>query len=210
MKLYWSTSSPFARKVRVALRETGLLAQVEEVECNPFADPLELRTINPLGKIPALTLPSGEGLYDSPVICAYLDSLNTRTKLIPDGPAQWAVRRTEALADGLLDLAVGITVELRRPSTEQSPATIERWRAACALAIGEMEKALATLPPTFGLAHIAIACACGYLDFRPASVPQPWRAAHPRLAEWYAAVETRPSLAETRPDDGSYTRFPKS
>ena len=207
MKLFWSTSSPFARKARVVLREKNLLAAVQEIECNPFADPVELRAVNPLGKIPTLVLPSGEALYDSPVICAYLDSLNSSPGLIPEGPAQWNVRRAEALADGLLDLAVGLTLELRRPKTEQSPTTIERWRRAGVAAAGEMELTLSSLPADVTLGHVAFACACGYLDFRPASVEFRWRDTLPRLAQWYETFALRASMIDTRPDDGSYQRF---
>jgi len=130
-----------------------------------------------------------------------------RRRLIPAGPAQWPVRRAEALADGLLDMAGGITVEMRRPPSEQSPADIERRRRACVNATVEMGRSLASLPARLTLGHIAIACACGYLDFRPTSIGSPWRHANPALADWYAGFESRPSLVQTRPDDGSYRRF---
>ena len=207
MKLFWSTSSPYARKVRIVLREKRLLGDVDEIECNPYADPPALRAVNPLGLIPTLVLDSGEALYDSPVICAYLDAANATDCLIPSGTAQWIVRGAEALADGLLNLAVGLTVKLRRPPSEQSPASLARRRHAAVEAIAEMDRMRARLPTELTLGHIAIACACSYLDFRPASVGSRWRQDHPALADWHARLEALPSFEQTRPSDGSYLRF---
>jgi hypothetical protein len=96
---------------------------------------------------------------------------------------------------------------LRRPKTEQSPATIQRWRRACVAAVAEMNRTLSSLPSEITLGQVAFACACGYLDFRPASVEYRWRDTNPRLAEWYATFATRTSMTDTQPDDGSYQRF---
>jgi hypothetical protein len=105
------------------------------------------------------------------VICAWLDALGPSTsRLIPDGELGWIVRRAEALADGLLDLAVGITVELRRPASEQSPSSLARSRQACLDAVHEMECRLPDLPAELTLGHIAFGCPRGYLDFRPQAV----------------------------------------
>ena len=130
MKLFYSASSPFARKVRVAAREKGLAGSLEEVECNPFADPAELRRHNRLGKVP--TLVTGElVLYDSPVICEYLDLRKDGHRLIPtSGSDRWRVLRAQALADGMMDIAVQLTLERRRAAAEQSASAQQRWREA--------------------------------------------------------------------------------
>lgn len=202
VKLFYSASSPFARKVRVAAREKGLGGALAEVECNPFADPPELKQYNRLGKVP--TLVTGElVLYDSVVICEYLDLRKDGHRLIPvSGSDRWRVLRAQALADGLMDVAVSLTLELRRPATEQSLSEQQRWRDQMAGAVDAMEEQLPDLSAILNLGHIAFAAALGYLDFRHGDVP--WRRGHPALADWYDPFAGRPSMQQTQPSDSSY------
>lgn len=198
MTLFYSVTSPFARKVRIIAREKNLTGLITETLANPMENPAALLSANPLGKIPALLRDDGMTLYDSPVICAYLDSISNGPRLIPaDGEPRWLVLRAEALADGLLDAAVSCMFETRRPSNEQSPAAIVRWKEQIRRAVLEMDKQLALLPTDLNLGQIAFACALGYLDLRHADIA--WRAAAPALAEWFAAFEQRDSLRDTRP-----------
>jgi glutathione S-transferase len=201
MKLFWSPASPFARKVRCVARERGLAERIEEAQVAVYDDPAELIAANPLGKIPALVLDDGEMLYDSPVICAYLDAhAEARgTPLCPpSGPDRWRVLRAEALADGAMDLALGMTLDARKPENERSPTTIARWRTQLLRAVGAMQAEIAALPQEPTLGHIALACALGYIDLRQPGLA--WRDGQAELARWYEAIASRPSLAETAPN----------
>ncbi|HVZ44698.1 MAG TPA: glutathione S-transferase N-terminal domain-containing protein [Ramlibacter sp.] len=203
MKLFFSSSSPFARKVRVFAREKGLAGGLSEVECNPYANSGELAQANRLGLVPTLVVGTDLVLYDSPVICEYLESRNDRPRLIPQaGGDRWRVLRAQALADGLMELAVAMTVEGRRPVQEQSAQTQARRRLKIAGALQMMEEQLPDLTALLNLGHIAFAAALGYLDFRHADLG--WRAKHPALADWFDPFAQRPAMLQTAPSDSSY------
>ncbi|MDX2264059.1 MAG: glutathione S-transferase N-terminal domain-containing protein [Hyphomicrobiales bacterium] len=199
MKLLYSHTSPYARKVRIALREKGALAGVEEVVVNPWGDDVaELRAQNPLGKIPALVLDDGQAYFDSRVICAYIDSLAPEPALTPkSSPALFAAMRAEALADGVLDASVAMLLESRRPEPQRSPDMIARWRAAIERSVPVMAEAEHALPADARLARIAIAVALGHVDYRHGHIR--WRDAAPRLAGWHQEYSARPSFVETAP-----------
>jgi glutathione S-transferase len=208
IKLYYSSSSPFARKVRVSVREKGVLADVQEIECNPFAAPRALLQHSPLGKVPALAV-EGMCVIDSTVICSYVDGLSSASpQLIPScGNAHWRVRSCEALADGLLDVAVGMTLERRRPKAEQSEDRQRGWRKQMLSAVAAFDKDhLPTLPAGVDLGKIAVAVALGYLDFRYPELQ--WRVDHLDLASWFRDFDARPSMCATRPSDSSYALPP--
>ncbi len=200
MKLLYSPTSPYVRKVRVIAREKGLLEQISEVKAIPFDSPPELIAANPLGKVPALILDDGAVLFDSPVISAYLDSLNSAPQLIPEAEAQWPVRRAQALADGVLDVAVAGVMEKRRPEHEQSPTALEHWQDQILSSVAHMHKELALQPSELTLGHIAIAVALSYLDFRYSDIH--WRGfADESLIAWHTEFEKRPSMRQTAPPD---------
>lgn len=200
MKLrYWPTS-PYVRKVVVAALETGLDGRIERISTPPSDPKSGLTEQNPLGKVPTLITDDGTILYDSPVICEYLDSLHDGRKLIPaNGPARWTVLRQQALADGILDAAVGRIVETRRPANEQSPAFIEKQKTVVGRALDAFEKEVASLPAEPTLGTIALGVALGYLDFRYAA--EDWRKGRPNLAKWYEDFSKRPSMTATVPKD---------
>ena len=128
MKLRFSGTSPFVRKVVIQALETGLDSKIERVT-TATTDPA-LAKENPLSKVPSLTLDDGSHLYDSPVICEYLDSLHGGAKMFPAaGPARWTALRRQALGDGMMDAAVARRGESRRPANEQSPSAMELQRA---------------------------------------------------------------------------------
>ena len=198
MKLYWSPASPYARKVRVVAREKQVARRIEEMVVDAFADPPELTGSNPLGRVPALVLDDGTALYDSPVIVAYLDAVGEGGPLVPaEGAARFAVLRAEALADGVMDLGVGLILERRKPDGEKSPTTAARWRGQLPRALDAIATDHARLPGPFSLGHVAFACALGYLDFRHPDVN--WREGRETLADWFAAISARPSLVDTAP-----------
>lgn len=199
MKLYSSPTSPFVRKVRVTALELGLDARLTPINItlSPVNPHRELRGHNPLGKVPALVTDTGETLYDSAVICEYLDALAGGHRIFPaPGAARWTALRRQALADGLTDATVLVRYEtVVRPTTLQWQKWIEGQFLKVRTALDELEKE--SLDGPFDIGAISIACALGYLDFR--FPDEHWRQTRPRLAAWYAAVSGRPSLAGTQP-----------
>lgn len=198
MKLYHAAASPFARKVRVLVREKGLLGRVEEINLSPLADPPELHAANPLGKVPALVLADSTVLFDSPVICEYLDTISGSPRLLPkEGERRWQLLRVQALADGIMDAAVALVYESRRPEAQRSPDWDRRWRACIHRALVAMSGNASVLAGPLHLGSIAIACALGYLDFRLPDID--WRGRHRKLVEIYTTLSATPAMQETQP-----------
>lgn len=199
MKLYFSPASPYARKVRVSALELGLAERIEllPVTLSPVSPNTQLREHNPLGKIPVLLSDAGEALYDSPVICEYLDGLAGGGRLWPAaGPARWRALRRQALADGITDAAVLVRYEQTvRPEALRWNAWIEGQQLKIRTALAELETESHAGP--FDIGAISIACALGYLDLR--FPEERWRAHQPRLADWFAELAPRPSLVSTTP-----------
>ena len=197
MKLHSTITSAYARKVWVVAHETGLIGRITRIPTNPHHDEY-LRQDNPLCRVPALVLDNGEVLFDSPVICEYLDSLHGDPKLFPAaGDARWHALRLQAVGDGILDANVSRRNEVIRDPGEQSPGWIARQIMGVEAAYAWLEERIAQLhskPLTIG--HIAVGCALGYSDVRfPGDT---WRSRCPQLAAWHAAFEQRPSMAATR------------
>ena len=197
MQLIYAKPSPYSRKVRVVALEKGLAGRIEDVVVSPMEDPAALLDANPLGKVPALRLDDGRCLYDSWVICEYLDSLCSTSRLIPDGDARFDVLRRCALADGVLDAAVTARLELLRPEDHRWAPWTDRQRRAIARGLAAMEQDLASLGASLTLAHIEFAVALEYLDFRLPDIA--WRDAHPALAAWLGEFGQRPSMQATAP-----------
>lgn len=196
LQLRYSPTSPYVRKVLAIIHETGLQDEVSLIATNPHQEE-SLRAQNPLCKVPTLVLEDGTPLFDSPVIAEYLLALASNSDLLPlGGPARWGVLQLQALGDGICDAAVAIRMESLRPEGEKSPGFIKRQEAAIIAALDWLEGQARQLEP-ITLGSLSIACALGYLDFRLADLG--WRSGRPRLAAWYAAIETRPSLVETKP-----------
>jgi glutathione S-transferase len=203
MKLHWSPRSPFVRKVMIVAHERGLVGRVTCVRTvaamtKPHA---ELMKDNPLSKIPTLVTDDGTVLYDSRVICEYLDGLDGEVKLFPRAPkARTTALRRQALGDGFLDMMVALRNERERaqPSDIHMASTAVR-KAAALESLDREAESLTTTP--FGIGHIAIGCALSYLDFRFAD--ENWRKDHLRLANWHAAFAARPSVRATEPVDDS-------
>jgi glutathione S-transferase len=200
LKLRWSATSPYSRKVIVTAIETGLDRWVERIPSDIRDPHSDIVRDNPLGKIPALITEGGEVLYDSPVICEYLDSLHDGRKLFPPaGGARWTALRRQALADGITDAAVLRLVESRRPAAQQSPGWIEKQRQVIERGLDVLEEEVAGITGGVTIGHIAIGCALGYLDFRLAG--EDWRPSRPGLARWYGEFASRPSMRETVPEE---------
>jgi glutathione S-transferase len=203
MKLHWSPRSPFVRKVMIVAHERGVVDRLTCIRtvaatAKPHA---ELMKDNPLSKIPTLVLDDGTVLYDSPVICEYLDALDGTPKLFPrQAKARLIALRRQALGDGFLDMMVLLRDERMRaqPSEAHMASTAVRKRAVLESLEREADS-LNRAPFTIG--HIAIGCALSYLDFRFAD--EDWRKDHLRLANWHAVFSARRSVRATQPVDDS-------
>ncbi len=199
MKLLGSDTSPFVRKVRVVLAEKKIDAQYQRIDLT--RDLESLRLANPLGKIPCLLLDERSAIFDSRVIAEYLDSLTPVHRLIPPtGRERVDVRTLEAMADGLLDAAVLIRMEMtQRTEDMRSKAWLDRQRGKIDAALAALDDRLGDSPwlvdGKYSLADIATGCALGYLDFRFTEIA--WRARHPRLATYADKLFARPSFVET-------------
>jgi len=198
VRLHYSATSPYVRKVMACAIGRGIEGRIELAPTNPHVSPPELLADNPLSKVPCLVTDDGLALFDSPVICEYLDSVGEALPMHPPpGPARWRALKFQAVADGILDAAVIRRLEAARPREAAREANIARQKAA-------MDRALDLLeadPPAnhADIGAISVACALGYLDFRFAD--DPWRDGHPRLASWLAAFGAHPGLARTVPRD---------
>ena len=199
MKLYHNAASPFVRKVRVVLAETGQTAELVDVFITPTAPGDKVPAANPLGKIPALERESGPTLYDSRVICQYLDDL-AGGGLYPSAPRLWETLTLEATADGIMDAAVLMVYEGRvRPEEIRYPAWLDAQWAKISRALDAVEaRWMSHLAGPLDVAQIAMGCALDYLDFRHAD--RDWRGTHPALAAWHAAFAERQSMQDTRPE----------
>lgn len=200
MKLRYSPTSPYVRKVSVVAIETGLDARIERIATDIRAPTPDFHRDNPLGKVPTLITEGGETLYDSPVICEYLDSLHDGLKLFPaPGGARWTALRRQALGDGIMDAGVLIRMETLRPGSERSPAWIKRQQSAIGRGLDALEDEARMLAGPCAIGQVAIGCALGFLDFRLPELD--WRQGRPELARWAETFATRPSMTATAPRD---------
>ncbi len=203
MKLYWSSRSPYARKVMAFAHEVGLAGRIETVRAlvSMTAPNKELMRVNPLAKIPTLVTGDGMVLYDSSVICEYLDTLHAGEKLFPADPARrWPALRWQALGNNMLDNLVPWRNERLRPQAQQSPATLAAFELKIRNAVASLDTeadALARTP--VGIGHVTIAVALGDIDFRFSDLA--WRQGGQRIASWHDAFARRPSMQATLPVD---------
>jgi glutathione S-transferase len=196
MKLRYGSTSPFVRKVLVTAIETGQENEIERVKTNT-ADP-ELARHNPLNKIPALVLEDGSVLVDSAVICEFLDS-RKGGKLFPKDATRWATLSRMALCDGVLDAAILRRYEVQRPEALRSIEWDKRQKTKVDQSVAALESQVSSFGDRIDIGTLTVAIMLDYLDFRFAH--EPWREAHPRLAQWHQAVSARPSLKATMPAD---------
>ena len=201
MKLLGSPASPYTRKVRVVLAEKRIECEMELVDVQPVENPVN--THNPLGKIPTLLLDDGTALYDSRVIVDFLDARSPISRLIPDETRdRLAVRRWEALADGVLDAGLLVRYEALRDKKERSKPWVDKQ-------VARMHRGVATIAQElegrnwchgdrYSLADIAVGCCLGWLDFRkPGDVD--WHAQYPAAAQHYRKLMERAAFADTVP-----------
>ena len=202
MRLLGSLTSPYVRKTRIVLAEKKI-DYTFEVD-NPWDEKTRVADANPLGKVPVLVLEDDSTLFDSRVIVEFLDGVSPIGRMIPsDSRHKIEVKRWEALADGVLDAAVAVVLERRRPVKQESETVIKRQMDKIERGVAVMARDLGEKPWCTGnaltLADIACGVALGYLDFRHASFD--WRVLHPSLAKLAAKLAERASFAETAPHE---------
>lgn len=201
MKLIGALASPYVRKVRIVLAEKKLDYKLE-LE-NVWGDDTRIQQSNPLGKVPCLVMEDGEAVFDSRVICEYLDTLSPVGKLIPpSGRERAEVHCWEALADGLTDAAVQIRVEMMfHDEASRSQRLVDRQLGKIDAGLQAMASGLGDRQWCAGnrltLADVALVCSLGYLDFRFPDIQ--WRDAHPNLARHFERMSTRASVTDTVP-----------
>lgn len=199
MKLIFSPASPFVRKVRVVIDESGLTDQVTPVpvQTTPLVTDPAARNANPLGKIPALVLDDGKSLFDSRVICRYLNDISG-AGLYP-AERLWDVLTLEALADGIMEAAVLMVYEGRlREAENRSVTWVEAQWEKITHALDALERQeFAAMQGDLNIAHLATACALDYLDFRHSALD--WRKGRAALDKWHSQVARRTSLKTTLP-----------
>lgn len=198
MKLYYSSTSPFVRKINVFAIEVGLDKNIEWVKTNPWLVEDVLTAENPLSQVPTLITDDGLVLYDSSVICEYLDSLHSGEKLIPQqGMSRWLVLRLQALADGILNAGILRFLEKKRVSEKQSVEWDTTNKKSVQRSLDYLESTVADWGDNLDVGVLSIACVLGWLDFRFAN--EDWRATHPKLSNWFEQFSKRPSLIQTMP-----------
>ena len=201
LQLYWAPSSPFVRIIMVAAHELGVVDRIETIEATVENIVDLVSPVNPLGQIPTLVTGDGQAIYDSANIVQWLDETFDGSLCGRGTSARWTIAARLIVATGLMDAAVAGRHLALQPDGHRPDSFIARLTARRNRAVAHLD---ATLDPSVGQGDaaltadaIATCCALGYLDFR---YPEnDWRSSHPALADWFAAVSTRPSVAATVP-----------
>ncbi|NOW48056.1 glutathione S-transferase [Novosphingobium sp. SG751A] len=204
MKLHWSPKSPYVRKVMIAAHELGIEGHIElvrSVAAMHRANPA-IMADNPLNKIPTLVLDDGTAIFDSGVICEYFDLTFGKGRLFPqDAKARIEALTLHALANGLLDLAILLRNEREKPEGKRTAAWLDAFSCKIAAALDRLEAQVSTLQQApFGIGHIGLGCALGYLDFRFEDLG--WRHGRAGLTGWFHEFSKRPSARATEVIDG--------
>ena len=199
MELTFSPTSPYTRKILILAHELGIADRIKLMPINPRADTERLVPLNPLSKIPALVTDKGEAIYDSPVICEYLDTEFGKNRFIPAGEQRWQVLTVAALADGILDAAILVRNERARKAEQQSPEWIAWQMKRVNNGLDRLEQLVGGFGEAVDLRHAAVASALGYLILR---MPDDgFLKSRPKLANWYKTNSQRPSFQKTEPKD---------
>jgi glutathione S-transferase len=200
MKIFYAAASPFVRKCLVVAHELGLRERVELVpaSAHPIDRSAAIVAHNPLGKIPTLITGDGTVLYDSRVICEYLNALGNGQIIPAEAPARWQALVGQSLGDGIMDAAVLVRYEQAvRPESLRWPEWITGQLEKVRSGLSQIERQAALFGERVDIGTIAIGCTLGYLDLRFAALA--WREHYPATSSWFARFETRASMSATRP-----------
>jgi glutathione S-transferase len=197
VKLYYSPTSPYARKCRVLIIEKSLERKVELVECMPLDDPADLLAANPLGKVPALERERASTLIDSPLICEYIDTLSDENWIPHNGESRILVLRQQALADGLIDLTIGRRIEQTRDDSLKWDFWVTRWEAGIKRTLDQLEADRPQFERSVDMGALSVAVALCYLDMRYAELG--WRETYPELDAFTRRWSERESFKLTEP-----------
>jgi len=198
VELKYGALSPYVRKVMVVAHEAGVADRIKLTPVKTAEEPERIFPFNPLGKIPALIMDDGSAMYDSPVICEYLDAEFGGHRLLPaSGPKRWRAMTKAALADGLLDAGILVRHERLRPAERQSQDWLDRQVRKILSGLDALESDAASLDGAFDMGQVGVGCALGYLPLRVPETKDPTR--WPKLTAWFAKVSERPSFAKTLP-----------
>jgi glutathione S-transferase len=198
VQLRYSPTSPYVRKVMVCAIEKGVDACLDLVPTSVWEPDTDIGAVNPLGKVPALVTDEGAAIYDSRVICAYLDALSSSPVLVPpSGEARWRTLTLEALADGLLDAGIARFLEGRRAPGERSQGWMDRQRDKLVRGLDRLDAHAGSWGGEIALGQIAVGCLLGWLSFRLGE--EEWRTGRPALAAWYDGFAARQSMVRTAP-----------
>jgi glutathione S-transferase len=198
MQLFCSTRSPYVRKVLICAHETGVFEQLQltEVVVSTFQAEASVVAHNPLGQIPTLVRDDGTSVFDSGVICAYLHELNPAAGLVPaSADARLAAHKRHVTGDGMLNVLMRWYGERRRDKDPASPMHVDAFRTKFNRIADAWEADAASLPDSFDIGQITIACALAYADFRFAA--EPWRNKRPQLERWFTHITQRTSFQKT-------------
>ena len=198
MKLFASSTSVFVRKVRIVVREKGLVGRIEEIPAVPVEAAPELVAVNPISQLPALIDDDGNAWTESSLIAAWLDTQGEGPKLLPEygAEAYWRVRRVETAASGMTEMLARIVYENRRPENERSPFWLNRWEGNLMRAFAHAET-LCPGPDVFDMGTLSLAIAATFCDFRQPHLD--WRDVAPKIAAVQAVLEKRQSFIDTYP-----------
>jgi glutathione S-transferase len=199
MKLYINPASPFARKCRIVARELSIA--LEEIQIDPWSDE-SLRRINPLQKIPVLVLDDGSVLFDSGVICDYLNDYKNghffpKESMFRTGSGRWRARVLQTIGDGISDASVAMFRETKVPEDRRNTERTTRLTAAIVSSLDVLERSAAKFTDSPTIGEVSAGCALGHLDFRHSHIE--WRATRPTLRDWFEAFSKFESVAATFP-----------
>jgi len=197
LKLLYQTHSPYARKALVFAHEAGVAGDIEVIhqETSPTLRNEQVFAMNPLGKVPVLVRPGLPVIFDSDIICAYLDTVHGGRKLIPEGGEErWHALRVQAVAQGMCDAGILVRWEtVRRPESLRYPPLRDGYLGKLTTSFDWLERHLDVESPIH-VGHIAVATALSWIAFREIAG---FRAKRPRLAKWFDEFERRPSMLAT-------------
>lgn len=198
MQLHHSPTSPYVRKVKVVAHEKGLTDRIEILANSPWEEN-DLPKDNPAGRVPALVMDDGMVLFDSRVVCEYLDELGGGDRLFPTGPDRWRILRLASIAEGALDAGVAIANERRKDKAHWSDWYITRQQAKISRSLDALNREIEDLAGPLNIAQIGAGVAAGYIGFRGHLAD--WRDGRDALSAWFDRFNERPSMQATAPKE---------